>query len=131
MLRGESVDPVIIDYGLATHSDLENYLFFRCGTPGYVAPEIIALTHSQHTEPVCDIFSLGAIFHLLLARKPLFPGTKFDEVYQKNRDLEMDLDGPQLSGISPNAKSLLKAMLEVNPAKRITATQALQHSYFS
>jgi len=49
MLRGDSVDPVIIDYGLATQSDLENYLFFRCGTPGYVAPEIIALTHSQHT----------------------------------------------------------------------------------
>ena len=102
------MDPVIIDYGLATQSDLENYLFFRCGTPGYVAPEIIALTHSQHTEPVCDIFSLGAIFHLLLARKPLFPGTKFDEVYQKNRDLDMNLDGPQLSTASPNTKTLLR-----------------------
>lgn len=76
-----------------------------------MAPEIIALTHSQHTEPVCDMFSLGAIFHLLLARKPLFPGTKFDEVYQKNRDLDMDLDSPQLSSASPSAKALLKSML--------------------
>ena len=77
------------------------------------------------------MFSLGAIFHLLLARKPLFPGTKFDEVYQKNRDLEMDLDGPQISSASPNAKTLLKAMLEINPSKRITAFEALQHAYFS
>jgi serine/threonine protein kinase len=45
MLRNTpSMSPVIVDYGLATHADVEKYLFFRCGTPGYVAPEIIALT---------------------------------------------------------------------------------------
>lgn len=42
MLRGNSsMVPVIVDFGLATNVDLEKYLFFRCGTPGYVAPEII------------------------------------------------------------------------------------------
>jgi calcium-dependent protein kinase len=44
MLRDTfSLEPVIVDYGLATNSDLPKYLFYRCGTPGYVAPEIIAL----------------------------------------------------------------------------------------
>ncbi len=38
MLRGESLEPVIVDFGLATHADVSEYLFFRCGTPGYVAP---------------------------------------------------------------------------------------------
>lgn len=44
MLRSVgSMSPVIVDFGLATHADIEKYLFFRCGTPGYVAPEIIEL----------------------------------------------------------------------------------------
>lgn len=38
MLRGDSLEPVIVDFGLATFADLNEYLFFRCGTPGYVAP---------------------------------------------------------------------------------------------
>lgn len=79
MLRSPgSMSPVIVDFGLATPADQEEYLFFRCGTPGYVAPEIIGLNKCKHTEPTCDVFSAGAIFHLLLTGKPLFEGTKYD-----------------------------------------------------
>ena len=46
-----SMSPVIVDFGLAAHADSEKYLFFRCGTPGYVAPEIIELNESKHIEP--------------------------------------------------------------------------------
>lgn len=39
MLRDTNkLSPVIVDFGLASNVDLEKYLFFRCGTPGYVAP---------------------------------------------------------------------------------------------
>lgn len=39
MLRNDNcMDPVIVDFGLATNADLDKYLFYRCGTPGYVAP---------------------------------------------------------------------------------------------
>ena len=52
MLRGPfSMEPIIVDFGLACNSDHENYLFYRCGTPGYVAPEIIALAENGHVEP--------------------------------------------------------------------------------
>ncbi len=79
MLRDEgSMDPVIVDFGLATNADIEKYLFYRCGTPGYVAPEIVALTDNVHIEPQCDIFSAGVIFHIMLLKKPLFEGTKYD-----------------------------------------------------
>jgi calcium-dependent protein kinase len=45
MLRDPfSLQPVIVDFGLASHADIDKYLFYRCGTPGYVAPEIIALS---------------------------------------------------------------------------------------
>lgn len=44
MLRTkDSLDLVIADFGLATWADEPEYLFVRCGTPGYVAPEIINL----------------------------------------------------------------------------------------
>lgn len=78
MMRGESMEPVIVDFGLASNSDVKKYLFFRCGTPGYVAPEIIQMTECTHVEPICDMFSLGAIFHILLVKKPLFEGAKYE-----------------------------------------------------
>lgn len=90
MIRKTDFEPVIVDFGLSTNVDLPEYLFFRCGTPGYVAPEIINLTHSIHLEPTCDIFSLGVIFHVLLTNKPLFPGTKYDEVYRANKSLSFN-----------------------------------------
>ena len=79
MIRNENwAEPVIVDFGLSTNCDLKNYLFNRCGTPGYVSPEIINQKYPEHIEPVCDIFSLGALFFLLLTRKPLFEGLKYD-----------------------------------------------------
>lgn len=121
---------MIVDFGLATHADLPEYLFFRCGTPGYVAPEIIKLTHSEHIEPVCDVFSLGAVFHVLLSRQTLFAGSKFEEVLANNKQFRMDLDGVHMSDVSSNAKELLKKMLVLDPSGRMTAGEALCHAYF-
>ena len=132
MLRSQDgLRPVIADFGLATHADLDEYLFFRCGTPGYVAPEIVALTESKHIEPQCDIFSAGVIFHLLLTRRPLFQGTKYDEVYRNNKNMNFSLEGPQYQQVDPQAMHLLTCMLEADPSKRITAQEALNHPYLA
>nr|VVW85842.1 unnamed protein product [Nymphaea colorata] len=62
------VIPVIVDFGLAEYTANTKYLYTRCGTPGYVAPEVLKI---KSTDPVqtyssaCDIFSLGVIFHIL------------------------------------------------------------------
>ncbi len=82
----------LIDFGLAEFFDKDKYLFNRCGTPGFVAPEI-----ANSKDPVlvydgkCDIFSLGCIAHILYVSsllniyirfvgKPLFHGKSYDEV---------------------------------------------------
>ena len=59
-------EPVIVDLGLATLESEHEFLFPRCGTPGYVAPEVINIK-SQGVKygAVCDVFSFGIIFHLL------------------------------------------------------------------
>lgn len=59
-------DVCIADFGLSTQTKEKKYLFFRCGTPGYVAPEVINLKDdkAKYSE-VCDLFSVGVIFHIL------------------------------------------------------------------
>jgi len=59
-------DVVLADFGLSTVINEKKYLFFRCGTPGYVAPEVINLKDENATySEVCDVFSLGVIFHIM------------------------------------------------------------------
>ena len=58
---------VLVDFGLATFEDEEKYLFSRCGTPGYVAPEIANNKNPDaHYGCVCDLFSVGVVLHILL-----------------------------------------------------------------
>jgi serine/threonine protein kinase len=130
MIRSSSLEPVIVDFGLSTNVDLPEYLFFRCGTPGYVAPEIIKLTQSVHLEPTCDMFSLGAIFHVLLTNRPLFPGIKYDEVYRANKQFQYDFESDNYKDISDKAIDLMKKALILVPEQRITAEDALKHPYF-
>lgn len=62
----EEKDVCIADLGLATPTDVTSYIFYRCGTPGFAAPEIIKNTDPNHKyDKVCDIFSAGAIMHHL------------------------------------------------------------------
>ena len=54
----------IVDFGLATRMDVDQYLFPKCGTPGFVAPEVANLVDKNNKyDRVCDIFSAGAIFY--------------------------------------------------------------------
>jgi serine/threonine protein kinase len=62
----EKLDVVIADLGLASRTDIAEYLFVRCGTPGFVAPEVVNIKNLNTTyDAVCDLFSLGIIFHYL------------------------------------------------------------------
>lgn len=56
----------IADFGLATTQNVTKYLFFRCGTPGYIAPEVINTADSKlkYSEK-CDVFSAGSIMYFL------------------------------------------------------------------
>lgn len=56
----------IIDFGFATESEIETFMYPKCGTPGYVAPEVINLTDLQKKySNKCDLFSVGVILYKL------------------------------------------------------------------
>ena len=56
----------LIDFGLAQFVDSKKYIYIHVGTPGYVAPEILANESENHRyDEKCDLFSIGVIFHTL------------------------------------------------------------------
>ena len=88
----------------------------RCGTPGYVAPEVINIKDMKTKDScACDIFSLGLIFHLLLFGKSVFKGKTYNEVLNENRSCNFTLEGEEYEKIDPIILDLLKKMLKINP----------------
>lgn len=72
---------VLADFGLATYVNEPEYLYCRCGTPGFVAPEVINITDMKtRYDSVCDVYSLGLVFHILLTGKPAFPGRSYNTI---------------------------------------------------
>jgi len=56
-------------------------MFVRCGTPGFVAPEVVNIKDLKSTyDPVCDMYSCGLIFHILLVGRSPFNGKTYNEV---------------------------------------------------
>ena len=62
---------VIADFGLSTKiNKVENIIFKRCGTPGFVAPEVLTWGEDRaFYDYKCDVYSIGVIFHILLTGK--------------------------------------------------------------
>ena len=66
-----------------------------------------------------------------LTGEALFPGKKFNDVLRKNKACKFNIDSETYDNVDPLARNLLKKLLEVDPNKRITASQALLDPYFS
>ena len=127
-----SLDLAICDFGLATHADEEKYLFVRCGTPGYVSPEIINIKDmSTKSQPISDVFSAGVIFHHMLLGCSVFDGKKYNEILTQNRACNFDFSREIYQTLPKSTFDILTMMLEKDPTKRITADQALNHGYFT
>lgn len=91
--RTDSFDEIVIaDFGLAADADAEEHLFVRCGTPGFVAPEVINIIDmSTKSDPICDVFSAGVILHMLLLGRSVFPAKTYDQILVENRKCDFKL----------------------------------------
>ncbi|KAL4485766.1 hypothetical protein ABPG72_012306 [Tetrahymena utriculariae] len=118
----------LADFGLAAFTS-DDLLFKRCGTPGYVAPEI--LEDKKYDQKV-DVFSSGVILYILLTGCSPFYGKSYNEILSKNKNCQISYDFNELGvKVSQEATELLKKMLDVDPKTRITASQALNHRFFT
>jgi len=79
----------IVDFGLATYIDVPEYIFKKCGTPGYIAPEVFRYDHKNantNYNDRCDVFSAGCILFYMLYSYPLFDGHGASEILRQNRE---------------------------------------------
>lgn len=121
----------IVDFGLASKCDVPNYLFRRCGTPGYVAPEIInsSTKDTSKFSPSVDVFSAGVILYTIFMGQSPFSGKNFQDILEQNKECQISLENKKLVKY-PQVKDLLEKMLNKYPSQRISAMEALQHEFF-
>ncbi|CAO3688312.1 unnamed protein product [Umbelopsis vinacea] len=125
----EQANLMITDFGLSkilkNHDDI---LTTACGTPGYVAPEVLLQT--GHGKPV-DLWSLGVILFTLLSGYTPFWGEDQAALFEAIMSGKYEYDEEYWSDISDAAKDLIDRMLTFDPSKRITASEALQHQWIT
>ena len=95
MFRQENYEtPVIIDFGLSTYFNQDKHIYIRCGTPGYVAPEILNMINPENPKfyPESDMFSIGVIFYYLLTGEPLFGWEDHKKIFENNKNMNYDLE---------------------------------------
>ncbi|KAM5288231.1 serine/threonine-protein kinase DCLK1 isoform 4-T4 [Ctenodactylus gundi] len=114
------------DFGLATIVD--GPLYTVCGTPTYVAPEIIAETGYGLKV---DIWAAGVITYILLCGFPPFRGSGDDQEVLFDQILmgQVDFPSPYWDNVSDSAKELITMMLLVNVDQRFSAVQVLEHPW--
>ncbi|CAD8072470.1 unnamed protein product [Paramecium sonneborni] len=129
--KGDFSSLILVDFGLATYESLEMWFFPKCGTPGYVAPEIFTIKPSNQYSTKVDIFSCGCIFYKLLTGNNIFQGQTVDEVFRQNKKCLIEFNLPlDQNYVTEYSINLLQKMLLKNPINRITAFDALNHPFF-
>jgi len=103
-----------------------NTLTTQCGTPGYVAPEI--LNGVPYGKSV-DMWSCGVITYILLGGYPPFHDEKQSNLFAKIRSGSYEFHPEYWQNVSKDAQDLIKKMLTVDIAQRITAEAACNHPW--
>nr|XP_014285457.1 calcium/calmodulin-dependent protein kinase type II alpha chain isoform X19 [Halyomorpha halys] len=117
----------LADFGLAIEVQGEQHAWFGfAGTPGYLSPEV--LKKEPYGKPV-DIWACGVILYILLVGYPPFWDEDQHRLYAQIKSGSYDYPSPEWDTVTPEAKNLINQMLTVNPAKRITASDALKHPW--
>uniref|UniRef100_UPI00398F6A69 serine/threonine-protein kinase DCLK3-like n=1 Tax=Pristiophorus japonicus TaxID=55135 RepID=UPI00398F6A69 len=116
----------LADFGLALN--VTEPIFTVCGTPTYVAPEILSET-GYGLE--VDMWATGVILYILLCGFPPFRSLERDqeELFEIIQLGEYEYLAPYWENISDGAKDLVSKLLVVNPRNRYTAQQVLRHAW--
>jgi len=129
-LSPKSDSPIkITDFGLAKYrSGKDMAMTTACGTPGYVAPEVLK---NEPYDKAVDMWSLGVILYILLCGFPPFYHESTAQLYKQIKKGEYDFPDPYWTDISDSAKDLVRCLLCVPPKDRYTAAQVLAHPWIA
>ena len=113
----------ICDFGVSKRIINNDKMFEQCGTPAYIAPEI--LKNKGYEGFSVDIWSCGVVLYAMLSGTVPFKGNDLHELH----DLIMIGKFNTINDISYDAQHLIKCLLEIDPKKRITINNILNHPW--
>ncbi|KAG8450909.1 hypothetical protein GDO86_003253 [Hymenochirus boettgeri] len=118
---------MITDFGLSKMEE-SGIMSTACGTPGYVAPEVLA--QKPYSKAV-DCWSIGVITYILLCGYPPFYEDTESRLFEKIREGSYEFESPFWDDISKSAKDFISCLLEKDPKKRHNCEKALQHPWIA
>lgn len=124
--KTDDADIKLADFGFAIKTRGDKYLKTQCGTPGYVAPEI--LEKQPYGKPV-DMWSIGVIAYILLGGYPPFYDDNQAKLFKKIKKAEYEFHADYWGSISTEAKDLIKGLLTLDVDARLTIDKALGHKW--
>jgi calcium/calmodulin-dependent protein kinase I len=121
-----NTDFKVAGFSFAKKIPKPNLLLTRCGTPTYVSPEV--LQGKPYDEKV-DMWSIGVILYVVLVCYPPFLEESQERQSQKIMTADYQFYDDDWRSISQEAQDLIRRLLVIDPAERLSATQALEHSW--
>lgn len=126
----ETLQVKITDFGLAKTEQRDQTFGSQCGTPNYVAPEILNSSDNRAYDKKCDIWSLGVMLYICLCGYPPFSEENAPPSMKAQIKMgKYDFPDRYWGHISESAKSLIKELLTVDPGKRVSIQEAQGHDW--
>ncbi|KAK2463294.1 hypothetical protein APHAL10511_004949 [Amanita phalloides] len=122
----------VADFGLAKIVDSLTMLRTMCGTPSYLAPEVVRQENQEGYDNAVDSWSVGVIvFSMLTNSNPFIEDENQRDI--RTRIIERRIDWATLTNasVSIEAQSFIRNLLEENPSRRMSLTNALRHPWLT
>lgn len=120
---GSDLSVKIADFGSSAFMDPYGHLTDFCGSPYYVAPEVLSQCYNEK----CDMWSLGILMYVLLTGKPPYKGHTDDSILHAVAKGALDLTG--ITEMEAEARDLVQKLLVKTVPERLSAEQALAHPW--